>query len=232
MKPMLAAVAALALAGCDINIVQTGPDEHDNQSVALDKSEMARVEMKMGVGELTVDGGSPKLMDADFTYNVPSWKPVVRYSSTGFRGNLNIEQPSGSRGGSQVHYRWNVRLNDQVPIDFIAHLGAGEARLNMGSMDLRSVEVNMGVGEVRLDLRGKPTRDYSVNIHGGVGKATVYLPRDTGIIASARGGIGNIDVRGLEKQGGVWINPAHEHAPVTIHVEVHGGVGEIQVIAE
>jgi hypothetical protein len=232
MKPALAIAAMIALTACDIDFVRTGPDEHETKSIDLDKSEMARVEIKMGVGELTVDGGSSKLMDADFTYNVPSWKPVVRYSSTGFRGNLIIEQPSGSRGGSHVNYRWNVRLNDSVPLDISAKLGAGEARLNLGSLNLRSVAMNAGVGEVRLDLRGKPQRDYDVSVHGGVGKATVYLPPDVGVIANARGGIGDIKVRGLQKRDGMWINPGHEHAPVTIHLEVHGGVGEIELIAE
>jgi predicted membrane protein len=104
--------------------------------------------------------------------------------------------------------------------------------MNLGSLDLRSVRIEMGVGEVRVDLRGKPTRDYNVNIQGGVGQATVYLPRDVGVVAKAAGGIGNISVHGLEKRGGQYINPAHENAPVTIHLNVEGGVGEINLIAE
>lgn len=232
MKPAIVALAALAITGCDINMVQTGPDQHDTQSVELDKSEMARVEVKMGVGDLTMDGGSPKLLDADFIYNVASWKPIVRVDSSSFRKQITIEQPHNSHGGSHVTYKWNLHLNDTVPVDVVAHLGAGDARMNLGSVNLRSLEMNIGVGEVRVDLRGKPTRDYTVNVNGGVGQATIYLPRDVGIIANARGGIGDIKVTGLEKRGGSWINPAHENAPVTIHVDVKGGVGEIDLIAE
>lgn len=229
----LAAALVFVLAGCVIDLDQrTGPDQHETQSVDLDKAEMVRVEIKLGAGELQVDGGASKLMDADFTYNIPSWKPEVKYTSSGFRGTLRIEQPGGSRGGSHVNYRWNVRLNDKVPMDVSAEFGAGQARMNLGDLDLRSVRVNMGVGEVRLDLRGKPSRDYSVEINGGVGQATVYVPGDVGVIARAAGGIGNISVRGLEKRGSQWINPAHENAPVTIHLDVHGGVGEINLIAE
>src|ERR1039458_5551387 len=36
----------------------------------------------------------------------------------------------------------------------------------------------MGVGELHMDLRGKPKHDYDVRIHGGVGEATIHLPRD------------------------------------------------------
>jgi hypothetical protein len=228
----LAVALAFALTGC-VDLTQgTGPEQHETQSIDLDKAEMVRVEIKLGAGELEVEGGASKLLDADFTYNIPSWKPVVKYTSSGFRGTLRIEQPSHSHGGSHVNYKWNLRLNDKVPLDISAEFGAGQARMNLGSLDLRSVRVEMGVGEARLDLRGKPTRDYSVDVQGGVGQATIYLPHDVGVIAKAAGGIGNISVRGLEKRAGVYINPAHENAPVTIHLNVQGGVGEINIVAE
>jgi len=208
-----------------------GPTVDESKSIDLDKSEMVRVELKMGAGELNVDGGSPKLMDANFEYNVPSWKPVVRYNASGFRGQLSVEQPGGSHGGSRVDYKWNLKLNDQVPMDVVANLGAGEARMNLGTLNLRSVEVNMGVGEARVDLKGSPQRDYNVKVSGGIGHAMVYLPNDVGIVATAHGGIGDITVRGLEKRGDQYINPAHEHAAVTIHLDVEGGIGQIEIIA-
>jgi hypothetical protein len=232
MRTALVAAAAVALTGCVMNTEHSGPLEHFQKSIDLDKSTMARVEIKMGAGELRVDGGSSKLMDADFEYNIPSWRPVVRYEASSFRGELLIEQPGSSHGGHDSRYKWDLRLNDKVPLDIVTHLGAGEAHMNLGSVNLRSVEIHMGVGEVELDLRGKPTRDYNVEIHGGVGQAIVHLPASVGIVANAAGGIGNIDVRGLEKRGGHWINAAHEHSPVTIHLDVKGGIGNIALTAE
>lgn len=232
MKQALLAGAVLLLSGCVVDLEPTGPDQHESQSIDLDKSELVRVELKMGAGELEVDSGSAKLMNADFTYNVASWKPVVKYTPSEFRGILRIEQPGNAHGGRRLNYRWNVRLSNKIPMDVSADLGAGQARMNLGDLDLRSVRVQMGVGELRLDLRGKPSRDYTVDIEGGVGQATVYLPTTTGIVAKASGGIGGISVRGLEKRNGEWINAAHEQAPVTIHVNVQGGIGQINLIAE
>jgi len=232
MKLVLLGVATLALGGCDANFEHHGSLQHDSRSIDLDKSEMVRVEIKLGAGNLRVDGGSAKLMDADFDYNTASLKPIVHYDASSFRGQLRIEQPSGGMHGGSSVYKWNLRLNDSIPLDVVADLGAGEADLNLGSLNLRSVQVNMGVGEIRLDLRGKPTRDYTVDINGGVGHARVYLPSDVGIIANASGGIGDVSVRGLEKRGGQWMNPAHENAPVTIHLDIKGGIGQIEVIAE
>jgi hypothetical protein len=232
MKFAALAFAVAVLSGCDFNPDHTGPVEHATQSVELDKSEMVRVELKMGAGELHVQGGSPKLMDGDFTYNVASWKPLVHYDSSSFRGKLLVEQPVSSHGRSNVTYKWDVRLNDGMPLDVIADLGAGQARMDLGSLNLRSVTMNMGVGELNLDLRGKPKRDYDVHVHGGVGHAVVYLPSDVGVDANATGGIGHISVRGLEREGSRWRNPGHENAPVSIHLDIEGGIGDIELIAD
>jgi hypothetical protein len=232
MKAMLAALVALALSGCEINVERGGPVEHSTQTVELDKSDVVHVDIHMGAGELRLEGGSAKLMDADFAYNIPSWKPEVRYDSGGFRGELSISQPHAAHIRSNVNYKWNIRLTDRLPLDVETHLGAGEARLDLGSVELRSLDVHMGVGELRMDLRGNPQRDYSVQVHGGVGHATIYLPNDVGVAAEATGGIGHIEMRGLEKRNGEWVTPGHPHKPVTIRLTVTGGIGDISVIAE
>jgi len=232
MRTALVAPAIFMLGGCVVNTDFGGPVQHLQKSIDLDKSEMARVEIKMGAGELRVEGGSAKLLDATFDYNVASSKPVVHYDASSFRGELLIEQPSGFHGGTNSTYKWDLRLNDKVPFDFVTHLGAGEAHLNLGAMNLRSVEIHMGVGQVELDLRGKPARDYNVEIHGGIGQATVLVPSSVGIVANAAGGIGDIEVHGLEKHNGRWTNAAYEHSPVTIHLDVKGGIGNITLTAE
>ena len=153
-------------------------------------------------------------------------------SSTGSRGDLDITQPDGPSALGDVDYRWDVRLNDARQTDIVAKLGAGEVQMNLGSLPLRDVEVDMGAGELKMDLRGNPTKSYDVRVHGGVGSATIYLPKSVGISATAQGGIGSIDVDGLEERNGRWVNASQLNSPVTIRVEVKGGVGEIKLIAE
>lgn len=226
--------AVVLLAGCNFTPAITGPTEHETRSIDLDKAEMVRVELKMGAGELKVNGGSPKLMDADFTYNIPSWKPELRYSFTGVRGDLTIEQPGMNAAHTgKTKYVWDLRFNNDVPLDLMVHLGAGEGEMNLSSISLRSVDIEMGAGQLKLDLRGHPKRDYDVRMRGGVGEATIYLPKDVGISADVKGGIGSIDVQGLHKDdSGHYVNDAWEKAKVKIHLDVRGGVGEIKLIAE
>lgn len=226
------ATAALLLCGCNLDRPIGGPAQHENKVIDLDKSEMARVDIGMGAGELRVHGGSSKLLEADFTYSNPASKPVVDYHSGALRSEIRIQQRDVGPGVGDSDYKWDLGLNDNVALDLTTHLGAGQAVMDLGQLNLRSVEVNLGAGEVRMDLRGNPKRDYDVQIHGGVGQATVYLPKSVGISATAAGGIGEINVSGLEKRGDRWINPGHEHAPATIHLDVKGGIGEIRLVAE
>ena len=123
-----------------------------------------------------------------------------------------------------------MRFNDNVPLDLRVEFGAGEGRLNLGSLSLRSVEFEMGAGTLSLDLRGTPSKDYSVRVRGGVGEATVYLPKEIGISATASGGIGDISVTGLRKSGDRYVNDAYERAAVRIRLDVQGGVGSIKLI--
>jgi len=228
LRPILLTVGIAVLTGCGNN-VRLGPMEHETKVLDLDKSEMTRADIKIGAGELRLGGGSAKLMEGDFDYNDPGSKPQVDYHSTGVRSDIEIH-PSGTVQHGKS--KWDIRFNDSVGMDLVVKMGAGEAHLNLGNLNLRSVVFDLGAGEVDADLRGSPKRSYDVQINGGVGQATIHLPKSVGISATAIGGIGEINVSGLEKRNDRWINTGHENDAVTIRLDVKGGVGQIDLVAE
>lgn len=236
------AVSLLAgLGGCrfDVNgdrtVGGTGETIRETNSVAMSKAEgveRVRVALEVHAGELQVDSGAKELLEGEFIYNVSSWKPEVRFDRSGFRSVLSIKQGGSSATMGSAKNEWRLKLNDGIPIDFSLHCGAGENRLNLGQLDVRDVEVHIGAGRVELDLTGRPPKhDYSVSVHGGVGEAVVRLPSDAGVVATASGGIGEIEVNGLEKQGGEWRSGASGKGKPTIRVDVHGGIGKITIDA-
>ena len=167
------AAGVLALCACNgVNVnVDNGPIKTDHNTVELDKAEIVNTKFRMGVGEMNIKGGAAKLMEGDFSYSIPSWKPEISYSSTGFRGTLQISQPSKAKGlnTNAGDYKWEIKLNDKVAQDFEFVSGVGVTHADLSTMNIRSIDVKMGVGELELNLRGKPAKDYSVSIKGGVG---------------------------------------------------------------
>jgi hypothetical protein len=228
-----AAAACLALAGCsswDWEGKRPGPGGTLTKTIEKSKAEMVKAEIVLGAGDLEIRGGAAQLMEGEFRYEFEPQKPEIRYEHSSFRGVLQIKQTTSALSGLNT---WRIRLTDDVPLDLSVKLGAGENRLDLGSLSLRSLEVHMGVGTCRLDLRGKPPRSFGVQIHGGVGEATVYLPRDVGVTAEAQGGIGEIDVRGLRSTGKhTWENELYGKSKTEIRLEVRGGIGAIRLQVE
>ncbi|MEO7190734.1 MAG: toast rack family protein [Vicinamibacterales bacterium] len=233
MWPPLVALTAVALtSACTWDGPAGGPVQRDHTVVDLDKSASTRVRVTMRAGELSVKGGARGLLEADFSYSVPDWKATITHDTTAAESELTVSQGAGTSPRGKTENQWQLVLNDARPLDVVVNVGAGKATLTLGSLALRSVDVEIGAGELDVDLRGHPTQSYRVKLHGGVGSATVHLPSAVGISASASGGIGGIDVSGLEKRGDRWVNPRALSSPVTIDLDASGGVGEIKIVAE
>jgi hypothetical protein len=223
-------VSCLLLTACGRDWGPPGPERTETRSIELDKSEEVRVDLRMGAGELRVQGGADSLMEARFTYNRLRLRPEVSYMTGGFRGRLTVQEPSHV-GSANPRYIWDLRFNNQKPLDMEVNCGAGETRLDLGDLTLRRVNVEMGVGRLKMDLRGTPKSDYDVNVRGGVGEATIYLPENVGIEADVEGGIGGIHAPGLEKRGGRYVNDSYGRAKTTVRLDVRGGIGAINLIA-
>ena len=79
---------------------------------------------------------------------------------------------------------------------------------------------------VRLGERAK---DLEAEIQGGVGEATIRLPKNVGVVATVHGGLGSIDTHGLKEEDGQYVNEAYGKSPTTIHLSVNGGIGSIKL---
>lgn len=231
---LLAGTAALATlgAGCYIDVHDRSTMEHASRTIDLKGAKSAKVEIEMGAGELIMRGGAAPLMDADFTYRVADGRPEVQYQVDGSRGTLTVRQPSHHGFGNNDKNKWELSLNEDVPMDISVKMGAGEGRLDLGRLSLHDLNIEMGAGELKLDLTGHPRNDMDVRVHGGVGEATVRLPRRARLDVEAHGGIGEITARGLTKSGDRWVNEPSGEADATMHVTVNGGIGQINLICE
>ena len=227
----LATLPFLAGTGCMIE-TDGGPTLTSTKEVEAGKIEALQAEVRIGVGELRIAGGASKLLEASFRYPEKQGAPEVRYEAAGFRGRLTVESRDSKHNIKDGKSEWNLKLGSTVPTDLKLNLGVGESHVDLSRVPLHSLEIHIGVGELELNLQDKYDKDVNVTVRGGVGEATIRLPKDFGVIADAKGGIGSIDVKGLEQRDGRYVNDAYKEGKPALRLDVRGGVGSINLIAD
>ncbi len=239
--------------GFSIDTAKVGELQRETETVALNDAESARVQIRMGAGELQIDGGADALMQADFTYNVADWKPQVSYNVDDGQGRLTVRQPNTDQISARgdIRYKWELSFNDDVPMDMRIECGAGDSDIELdtvnvtnldiklgagkaeidlgGNRSLEDFELDMGAGEVMLDLTGDWEHDVEVNIQGGVGKTTLRLPQNIGVRVKVDKGIGDVDTSGLYRRNNTYVNSAYDDAAITLEVNVQAGIGKVNL---
>jgi hypothetical protein len=225
-------VLALLLPGCYVPSPKPGKTETLRQKVGLAGAESVSASITIGVGRLRLAGGADSLLDAQFEYNIPDWKPAVSYEVTDSQGRLIIEQPSrvvGATWPGNVRYDWLLKLNPGVPFELEVDMGVGKSEVDLRGLDVRRFSLAAGVGEGRIDLSGPRTSDLDASIKAGVGKLTLILPADIGVRVKAQGGLGHVNAEGLRTQDDAWVNDSWGKTKASLRIEVEGGIGEVDM---
>jgi hypothetical protein len=230
----LATVAAAVLVGaCDAapRRVEVGELQAQTRSVEVDGADSVRANVRIALGELDVGGGADRLMEADFAYNVAAWEPRVNYEVVGNSGELAVEQQGLGEGipTRDVRNEWDLRLNDDVPIDLAVQMGGGVGNLDLDSLALRGLNLDVGAGSTRVDLSGDWGQDVSAVVRGGAGEVTILLPSQMGVRVKAGTRLGRVNAEGLRKEGEAFVNDAYGDSDATLQVDITGGAGLINL---
>jgi hypothetical protein len=225
----LVLLAALLLAACTQR-ARVGELQTESQSVDLGDARSVRVEITIGAGNLELTGGAEKLLEADFTYNVARLKPEVEYTND----TLVIRHPEvrglpALQGITDYRNEWNLRLNDDLPMDLSVDMGAGSSDLQLAGLPLTGLDVSLGAGESTIDLSGDWARDLDVTIDAGAADITVRLPSEVGARVAVEAGPTTIEATGLTKDGNIYTNAAYGVSEVTLQVNLEAGIGRINL---
>jgi hypothetical protein len=229
---MVAAMAAaMSLGACGPQRVEVGELRTETRSVDAEDAESVRANLRIALGELNVSGGADALMEADFAYNVSAWEPRVNYELGGDTGELTVEQQGLGEGipDRDVRNEWDLRLNDDVPLDLTVQMGGGVSNLDLDSLTLTGLNLDMGAGATTVDLTGDWEGDLSAVVRGAAGEVTLLLPSQTGVRVNAGTRLGRVNADGLRKEGEAFVNDAYGDSDATLEVNVSGGVGQINL---
>ncbi len=169
---LLIAVLILPSLACSITLptppqVQTGPTQIFTVSAAqpdLSADKAVDVSVRMGAGELKLQGGADGLAEGDIEYNVADWKPTVTQED----GKLIIEQGHSSDNltvwlpnkDNQIVNRWDLKLG-AAPMNLTLTAGAYNGALDLSGLHLRNLTINDGASdsEVTFDAANPETMD-------------------------------------------------------------------------
>jgi hypothetical protein len=217
--------------GCSL-LSTTPVNEVRNEAQAIDlgSASTAKVLIEFGAGQLRVEGGADKLMEATFRYNVDDWKPQVSYNVNGSQGELAVNNRGDNNKvpvGREVINEWGIRLNNEVPLDLEIRTGAGESTLDLNTLEVYNLRVDVGAGTTDLNLSGNWDHDVSADVHGGVGTLSIKLPAETGVYVIMDTALVNVTANGLINEKGGYVNKAFGTAPHTLTLNLHAGVGSV-----
>lgn len=200
---------------------------HTSQTVDLQGAKSARAKLEMSAGELAISSDTAHALDADFRFSGNFEEPRVDYHVTDGVGQITISQDSHTVHFGNSRNDWSLRFSKALPLELRVEMGAGQGNLDFRDIPLTRLELHVGAGQVDVDVTGDRKADLTADIEGGVGQANIRLPKKIGVIAQASGGIGSIRTYGLKEDNGSYTNEAYGKSPVTIHLKVTGGIGEI-----
>ena len=175
------ALTCLCLIGCDL-LPSAGPMVTDSRSVKQGGAKSVAVQMDMDVGDLKLTGGASDLMNAEFRYNIPGWKPVVQYTASGDMGTLVVRQPTiRNLRFRDAENHWDVRLRDLLPMDLTVRNETGDSNLSLNGLALTSLTVDSETGSTTVDLSGRYAGLKTLDIGSETGHCTVEM---TGVYPS------------------------------------------------
>ena len=225
-------LGVLLLADCGSE-ARVGALRTESQSIELGDAKPVSVDIELGAGNLLVTGGAAKLLEADFTYNVAKLKPEVEFTD----GKLVVQHPEVNglpalQGITDFRNEWDLRLNNDVPMNLSLDMGAGTSDLQLASLSVTGLNISLGAGSSTVDLTGDWTRDLDANIDAGATNLSLRLPKDVGVQVKVDAGIGRVEAPGLTQDGNVYTNAAYGASPVTLRLNLQAGVGKIKLEVE
>jgi len=212
---------------------QVGELQTESHSVELDNAESVRVEVSAGAADLKVSGGADNLLDSDFAYNVAEMKPQVEYTNgTLVVKHADVKGTPSLYGLTGYRNEWNLRLNNDVPMNLSVNLGAGSSDLQLSGITLAGLNVKLGAGNCTVDLSGDWTRDLLATFDTGAASVTLRLPKNIGVRVQVDAGASVVKAPDLKNDGEAYTNDAYGASSVTIQIMMKAGIGAINLEVE
>ncbi|MDP3565254.1 MAG: toast rack family protein [Methanoregula sp.] len=200
----------------------------------LDGATAGNISVTMGAGELTFTGGARNndLMELTVFSQAPEWQPevsttlhdmvkTVRITDKGHAGKAWIAVDSPNH--------WEIRLTDQVPVAADVRIGAGDCRLQLGTLNLTSLNVHAGAGDMEIDFSRYHGGRFDAEISQGIGDLTLRVPASGNTRITLDQGVGDITGPGFKMSNRAYVTTGFNPALPVSEIAVKQGVGDLRL---
>lgn len=212
---------------------QTG--ELIEETAIVDSEEAEEVNAKIIIykGNLHIAGEKQStLLVANLSYNLSEWAPVINYQVANGNGDLKIIQKENkevSRLFNPMVNDWFLLFNRSIPINLDIIMGKGENELDLSNIYLNELTAALGTGDTKIDLTGNYSSNINVHLVGGIGQATLLLPKEVGVRILIDGGINHISCDGFNQIGNLYYNSAFDFSKRKIFISIFSVLGKIKI---
>lgn len=176
---MFALIVVLAAVIVPLSLIEVGSTRTVTRAVDGDGATKVEASLNINRGALNLSGGTSTLMEGRFTYNISRWRPLVSYTVSGTDGQLNVRQPSIEwwqlwqwLSGENT---WDIRLGGSAPINLETHHGWGDSNLDLGGVNLSSLDASCSAGDLTARLPGPMPSLRDVNVRLSAGRVTLSM---------------------------------------------------------
>ena len=125
-------------------------------------------------------------------------------------------------------WNWDLGLNHEIPMNLVVNLGAGSANMDLNSLKIDSLNVDMGVGNASLILPA--SGQYTARVNGAIGQLVIEVPQGLGIQIKSDTGIANVNMpANYQDQNGFYTSPDYATSENRVDMSLDMAIGSVTV---
>jgi hypothetical protein len=204
--------------------------------IPLDGATKGDVRITLGAGELSLQGGAPAtaLMESTVFSKAAVWQPELVQGINGSVKSVTMTE-KGHKGKEWFAVDspndWAISLNDKVPLRLSVNVGAGDNLLDLGMLNLETLDVQTAAGDTIIDLAGYHGERYDAMINCGVGDLILRVPRDSNTLIRVHNALGDIDNRGFVQDDDQFVTAVFNSSHAVNEITLNQGIGSLTLEA-
>ena len=201
-------------------------------SQSLNGATKANVLIEPGAGDLRV--GSQRQADILIKGTVPAEgvnSIKSSYTVSNGTGNYTLRGMEGTvflPSTNLNKWTWSLNLTDQVPLDLVLGIGAGNIDADLRELDLDSLQVKMGVGNSTVVL--PQVGNLDAQVEGAIGQLNIQVPEGMEVLVRTDTALSGVSVpEGYVRTGDVYKSPGYDQAEERTNLSLNLAIGSVVI---